>query len=109
MPTAHWRDQSHNWARFARSGTDSYWQYREAFFEHFVPSVPGLAVDIGCGEGRTTRDLSGRAGETIGIDASFTLISYARAADPHGRYVAADAGALPLQMRLSISLSLTTP
>jgi SAM-dependent methyltransferase len=54
-----------------------------------------LALDIGCGEGRTTRDLSRRRHPAIGIDASASLVAYAKEAEPEGRYVVGDAAQLP--------------
>jgi SAM-dependent methyltransferase len=95
MPTAHWRAESDNWARWARSGSDGYWQYHEAFFDHLVPTPRGSALDIGCGEGRTSRDLALRQHHPVGLDASPTLVAYARDVDPDGHYLVADAAALP--------------
>ena len=95
MPTAHWRAESHNWARWARSGSDAYWQYHDGFFDHVVPPSVGTALDIGCGEGRTSRDLALRQHHTLGIDASPTLVAYAKEVDPDGHYLVADAATLP--------------
>ena len=53
-----WEEQAPNWIRWARAeGHDSYWVFhREAFLASLPP--PGrLTLDVGCGEGRVTRDL----------------------------------------------------
>lgn len=83
------------WAR--KPNHDGYWAYRTAFFDEFVPPPKGLTIDIGCGEGRTTRDLVSRGHSVSGIDASETLVRYARDGDRHSHYIVADAASLPFQ------------
>jgi SAM-dependent methyltransferase len=91
-----WEREAENWAAWARKpGHDSYWRHSgPAFFELLPP--PGRAtLDLGCGEGRVTRDLVERGHVVTSIDASPTLLRLAREADPDGNYVLADASALP--------------
>lgn len=96
MTTGHWRAEAENWVRWARTPNhDGYWAYREAFFDEFVPLPSERALDIGCGEGRTTRDLTTRGHRVSAIDASATLVRYARDADPISHYMVADAASLP--------------
>jgi ubiquinone/menaquinone biosynthesis C-methylase UbiE len=95
MPTAHWRAEAENWTHFARSDQDSYWRYHQAFFDELVPASAGMTIDIGCGEGRTTRDLFSRGHRTVGVDASSTLIAHARESDGESNYIVADAACLP--------------
>lgn len=92
-----WEANAHDWIRWAREpGHDSYWTFhRDAFFA-LLPSPGRLTLDIGCGEGRVTRDLKARGHQVIGVDGSTTLVAAARAEDPHGEYVLADAAALPI-------------
>jgi ubiquinone/menaquinone biosynthesis C-methylase UbiE len=93
-----WEANARDWIRWAREpGHDSYWQFhRDAFFE-LLPPVPGaLTLDLGCGEGRVARDLKARGHRVIGIDGSQTLVDAARAEDPSGEYLVADAAALPV-------------
>lgn len=52
----------------------------------------GLALDFGCGAGRSTRFLEALGFETVGIDISPAMIQRAQAADPAGRYVLVDDG-----------------
>jgi SAM-dependent methyltransferase len=76
-------------------GHDAYWYYRDSFFDRLVPPPRGRTLDVGCGEGRTTRDLVARGHRVVAIDASPTLVRHARAAHPDGIYLLADAAALP--------------
>lgn len=81
-----WEDRAPEWLAWARTpGHDSYWQFREAFFE-LLPPPDGLALEVGCGEGRVCRDLNARGWEATGVDASPFLVAAAREADPDGRY-----------------------
>jgi ubiquinone/menaquinone biosynthesis C-methylase UbiE len=91
-----WEAESGNWLRWARTpGHDSYWYYRDAFFDHVVPPPTGLTLEVGCGEGRVARDLRDRGHRVVAMDTSPTLLRHAKGADPSGRYVQADAMALP--------------
>lgn len=91
-----WQQQAHNWITWVRKPDfDSYWHYRDAFFDLVPP--PGTAtLDLGCGEGRVTRDLVARGHTVTGIDAAGALLDAARELDPTSRYLLADAANLPL-------------
>jgi SAM-dependent methyltransferase len=92
-----WELHAQRWLRWARTpGHDAYWHYRSSFLDELLPPPGRLTVEVGCGEGRVSRDLAARGHRVLGVDASPTLIGSARAADPAGRYVHADAGRLPL-------------
>jgi SAM-dependent methyltransferase len=95
-PVQHWEEQARNWIAWVREpGMDSYWTYRDAFFD-LVPA-PGLAtLDQGCGEGRVARDLAARGHRVTGIDASPAMVDAAARAHPDGEYLVADGAALPL-------------
>jgi SAM-dependent methyltransferase len=91
-----WEDQAENWVRWVRTpGHDAYWYYRDSFLDGMVPPPGRQTLEIGCGEGRVTRDLNARGHQVAAIDSSPTLLKYAREADPRGRYELADAAALP--------------
>lgn len=90
-----WEEQARNWIAWARRpGFDSYWRYRDAFFE-LVPPAGRATLDLGCGEGRVARDLAARGHRVTGVDASPTLLEAARQAHPEGRYLVADSADLP--------------
>jgi SAM-dependent methyltransferase len=91
-----WEAEAHNWARFAR-GHD---HWRERFnwpaFAGLLPAPAGPVLDLGCGEGRTARDLRALGhGPLVGVDASPTLVAMARDGGGYDEVIAADAVALP--------------
>jgi N-acetylglucosaminyl-diphospho-decaprenol L-rhamnosyltransferase len=67
---------------------DSFWQRGEDVVERMLDSVglsiapDDVVVDIGCGVGRLTRALAGRAGHVYGIDVSSEMIELARQHNP---------------------------
>jgi ubiquinone/menaquinone biosynthesis C-methylase UbiE len=93
-----WETEASNWIAWARApGHDSYWRFHR---DQFLPSLPApgrLTVDIGCGEGRLTRDLAALGHRVVGVDVSPTMLAAAREADPKGQYVEADAAKLPFE------------
>jgi SAM-dependent methyltransferase len=90
-----WESRAEQWLAWARTpGFDAYWSYREAFFD-LVPSPSGRTLEIGCGEGRVTRDLAARGHRVTALDASPTLLRAAAERDPNGDYVLGTAEALP--------------
>jgi SAM-dependent methyltransferase len=90
-----WESRAEQWLAWARTpGFDAYWSYRDAFFE-IVPAPEGRTLEVGCGEGRVTRDLTARGHRVTALDASPTLLRAAAERDPGGEYVAGTAEALP--------------
>ena len=95
MSREHWERQASNWAAWARTpGFDAYWTYSPTFFE-LVPEPRGRTLEVGCGEGRVTRDLGKRGHDVTAVDSTAPLIALARDADPTGKYLRCDAAALP--------------
>jgi ubiquinone/menaquinone biosynthesis C-methylase UbiE len=95
-PARGWDRVAGQWLAWARTpGHDAYWHYREAFFA-LLPPPPALTLEVGCGEGRVTRDLRERGYATLGLDASPRLVEAAAEVDPDGHYVVSRAEALPL-------------
>ena len=91
-----WEWQADRWLAWARTpGHDSYWLFRDSFFDAIVPAPGRLTLEVGCGEGRVARDLARLGHTVVALDASPTLVAKAAAADPAGRYLVADAAALP--------------
>jgi SAM-dependent methyltransferase len=95
-----WEREAENWIAWARApGHDAYWSYSPGFFAEVVPTAGRATLEIGCGEGRVCRDLAARGHTVTGVDAAPTPLAAARKADPGGRYLLADAAALPLADR----------
>lgn len=91
-----WEDRSQEWIEWTRRPMfDAYWAYRETFLEEILPSPGQATLEIGCGEGRVTRDIANRGHRVIAVDASPTLIAAAAAMDGDSIYKVADAQNLP--------------
>ena len=90
-----WEERATGWVAWARRRDhDSYWAFRDAFFELLPP--PGRAtLEVGCGEGRVCRDLRDRRHRVTGLDAAPTLVAAAQEADADGAYVVGAAERLP--------------
>jgi SAM-dependent methyltransferase len=95
-PTTRWEAHAADWIRWAREpGHDSYWRFHRDAFLPLIPVAPRRLLDLGCGEGRLTRDLRAIGHDVVGVDASPSMVVAARAADPAGTYLVANAGHLP--------------
>lgn len=93
-----WERHAENWVRWARApGHDSYWKFHREPFLASLPPPGRLTLDVGCGEGRVTRDLRERGYRVVGVDLSPSMIRAAREADPEGEYVEANAAELPFE------------
>lgn len=91
-----WEWQAADWLEWARRpGHDSYWTSTRPFTFSLLPGAGRATLDLGCGEGRLTRDLADAGHQVVGIDASPSLIEHAAAAHPDGAYRVADAMRLP--------------
>jgi SAM-dependent methyltransferase len=92
-----WEQHASDWVRFAQEpAQDSYWRFHRDAFLELVPPPGRLTLDIGCGEGRLTRELDARGHRVIGIDGSTTMIEAAQRRSPELEFVEADAASLPL-------------
>jgi SAM-dependent methyltransferase len=95
MSRDHWETQASNWAAWARTPNfDAYWEYSPAFFE-LVPAPGRRTLEVGCGEGRVTRDLIKRGHRVTACDSTLELLKLARDADKTSGYLRCDAAALP--------------
>lgn len=93
-----WEEQAPNWIRWAREpGHDSYWKFHRDAFLASLPAPGRLTLDVGCGEGRVTRDLRDLGHRAVGVDQSASMITAAREADLEGDYLEADAVELPFE------------
>jgi SAM-dependent methyltransferase len=92
-----WNAGAKEWAAHVRGHGDGPEHAHDAVIRELLPPPAGLTVDVGCGEGRWTRELAERGYDVVGVDRSDGLVAEARKADPQGRYEIADAGALPFE------------
>jgi SAM-dependent methyltransferase len=93
-----WEASAPAWIAWARTpGHDSYWRFHRDAFLPLVPAPQGLTLDVGCGEGRVSRDLSRLGHRVVGVDASPAMAASA-ASHPEGGalVVVGDAAALPV-------------
>jgi len=96
-PEEEWTAVARDWITWARTpGHDSYWRFHRDRYLDLLPPAPLDVLDIGCGEGRLSRDLSALGYRMVGVDVSPPMIAAAREADPRGRYEIADAGSIGL-------------
>ena len=94
MSRRHWERQASNWSAWARSASDAYWRFAPAFFD-LVPPPKGRTLEVGCGEGRVTRDLIARGHHVVAVDITEALLRTAYESDDQGGYVRCDAAQLP--------------
>ncbi len=92
-----WNAGAREWVERIRSGMSGRVHAHDASLYELLPPPRGLTLDVGCGEGRLTRELTSRGYDVAGFDASELLVEEARAADPSGRYEVAQIDALPLR------------
>ena len=91
-----WEEQAEKWTVWARhAGHDSYHRFHRDAFLELVPPPGRRTLDVGCGEGRLTRDLTALGHRVSAVDLSPTLIRHAREADPDGEYHLASGSELP--------------
>lgn len=83
------------WAR--KPGHDSYWRFHRDAFLELVPKAGRRTLDLGCGEGRLSRDLRARGHRVLAVDASPSMAASAHEADPPTPVCIADAAALPVR------------
>ncbi|MDQ1476349.1 MAG: hypothetical protein QOE62_1578 [Actinomycetota bacterium] len=91
-----WEPDAENWLRWARTpGFDAYWYFRDAFFDFIVPAAGRRTLEIGCGEGRVSRDLAVRGHSVVAVDTARTLVRRAMEEDHASAYAVAEGAALP--------------
>jgi SAM-dependent methyltransferase len=92
-----WDRHAEEWIAWARTGLDSYETFHRDAFLPLIPGPGRLTVDVGCGEGRVSRDLRALGHRVLAVDRSPTM-TRAAATHPAGPVpaVVADAARLPL-------------
>ena len=93
---AAWERNAETWISWARAeGHDSYWRFNRDLFLEVVPAPGRRTLDLGCGEGRLSRDLKALGHHVVGVDLSETLLASAAEADAAIETHRADAASLP--------------
>jgi len=95
LDRAHWSRVARQWIAWARSPNhDAFWAYREALAA-FVGPGGGEALEVGCGEGRVSRELKTLGYRVVASDIAAEMVAAATDADSAHHYVVADATSLP--------------
>jgi SAM-dependent methyltransferase len=81
------------WAR--KPDHDSYWQFHRDLFLPLLPPAGRRTLDLGCGEGRLSRNLQAMGHTVVGVDPSHTMLAAAKTEDPSIEVILADAARLP--------------
>ena len=93
-----WNDQADNWIAWAREpGHDAYWRHHRRQLLGLLPPPGKLTLDIGCGEGRVSRDLALGGHNVVAFDLTEPMIqAAAEHPDMTAPCVRADAAAVPV-------------
>ncbi len=93
---AAWEHHAAEFVAWARTPDhDSYPQFHRELFLPLVPHQGRRTLDLGCGEGRVSRDLKAKGHRVVGVDVSATMLTAAREADQSIDTCLADAARLP--------------
>jgi SAM-dependent methyltransferase len=69
-PGEHWERVAPDWIAWTRTpGHDAFWSYREGF-RAFVPPPGEATLEVGCGEGRISRELADLGHRVTALDLS---------------------------------------
>jgi 2-polyprenyl-3-methyl-5-hydroxy-6-metoxy-1,4-benzoquinol methylase len=75
------------WAR--KPNHDSYWRHHRAQFFSLLPPPGRRMLDLGCGEGRVSRDLMALGHDVVGLDLAPAMLTSCRPSDAGERRAAA--------------------
>jgi 2-polyprenyl-3-methyl-5-hydroxy-6-metoxy-1,4-benzoquinol methylase len=93
----HWSRVSREWIEWARAPDhDAFWAYRESLIA-FVDRGQGEALDVGCGEGRVSRELKACGYRVTASDPVRELVNAAKEARSADDYAIASGTDLPFE------------
>jgi SAM-dependent methyltransferase len=91
----HWSRVAQEWTTWARSpGHDEFWNFRNSFVA-FLGRGQGETLDLGCGEGRISRELKALGYRVTAVDVAAEMIGAAAQWKSAHAYAIANAAALP--------------
>jgi len=91
----HWAEVAPEWIAWARAPNhDAFWAYRKAFND-FVGAGSDNALEVGCGEGRVSRELKALGHAVTASDAVAQLVKAAKEMDSAHHYVVSQITRLP--------------
>lgn len=95
----HWSRFAQEWIAWARTPRhDAFWAYRRYLIE-FIGRGEGDVLDVGCGEGRVSRELKALGYTVTACDPTTDFIEAAKELDSAHAYVIASATNLPFDDR----------
>ncbi|HJU20088.1 MAG TPA: class I SAM-dependent methyltransferase [Stellaceae bacterium] len=93
----HWSRVASEWIEWARAPNhDAFWAYRESLIA-FVGRGEGEALDVGCGEGRISRELKACGYRVTAADPVWELVNAAKEARSADAYAIASGTNLPFE------------
>lgn len=95
---AAWEEHAAEFIAWARKpGHDSYWLFHRDQFLELLPPPGRRTLDLGCGEGRLSRDLKAIGHDVVAVDLSPTMVAAAKELDPGLEIHQANAADLPFE------------
>jgi SAM-dependent methyltransferase len=92
-----WEEHAAEWIAWAGAvGLDAFWDGTWPALQAMLPPPEGPTVEVGCGQGRVSRCLTGQGHRVVAVERSATLARAARDGEPPVTPALADAVALPL-------------
>ena len=96
---AHWSRVAGQWIAWARSPNhDAFWAYRKSLAA-FIGRGTGEALEVGCGEGRVSRELKALGYRVLASDLAPEMVKAAAERSSGHFYAVADAASLPFANR----------
>jgi SAM-dependent methyltransferase len=93
-----WEQHAPEWISWARApGHDGFWDGTWPELLAVLPKPDGLAVEIGCGEGRASRQLMAAGYDVVAVEQSTTMARAGVSGDPPVAVARGDAAALPFR------------
>lgn len=93
-----WEEHAAEWISWARApGHDGFWEGTWPELLAVLTKPDGLAIEIGCGEGRAGRQLMANGYDVVAVERSAALARAAASGDPPVAVARGDAASLPFR------------